>query len=853
MTIEIHYSRAFPQLEAVLRAVRRAGDFHVHGTREMPMPRLEIEGVGVLSFPVPAAQIRKIVRSAATRAPYGRGEETILDLSVRKVWQLEPTKCRIGGQSWSKNFQAILYTVARGLGCEASRTRAELYKLLIYERGGFFKAHRDTEKADGMFGTLVIVLPSTHRGGQLVVRHAGHEEVLDLSRGDTSELTFAAFYADCEHEVRPITSGQRVCLIYNLLHQPDGRKRKVPVAPHYDTKVARAAEILTQAFKRRSAPTKLTWLLNHQYSPAGLSFSRLKGEDAARVQVLRQAAQRARCALHLAVVHIEEYGSAELHDSYYGWYSHWRYDDDDDDDEDSDVSFDVVEVHDSIRYLDHWITSDDRPVYYGRIPLGDGEVLPTGALAEEKPDEQRVLEATGNEGASFERSYHRAALVIWPLDRFADVLLQAGVGAVLPYFEEQVDRACRVAATTNERQGALALAHRIIGAWERAGLRALHGDRFGWEDSELDDELDDEELEDYELDDDGLADAIDDNAFDRNADRAKMVTLLGRLEDATLLERFISRVVCHVYDGSENEAIVAAAQVIGAEAAGRLFTNLVGQNTRWQYYACQSLLHELARRYGRSDEDEWKPVLQEVARAVVDALPELLPVSTLRAGRDWWRARNAQAMDGAALATLLENTSALGDATLRADACAGIAANTAVFDPRDIVLPALESLPRQRRARVRRADTFPELWQHVAEFLLARSEFPPEPPRDWRQDVTLTCSCADCVELQKFAQDAAARVHRFRVRKDRRQHLHRTIQNTGLDMAHVTERKGSPQTLVCTKTLHTFEQRCEQHAQDCTALARLVKLPGATAAAHADLAGRAAAASERVPLPCSLA
>jgi hypothetical protein len=46
MTIEIQYSRAFPQLEAVLRDVQRAGDFHVDGAREMAMPRLEVEGVG---------------------------------------------------------------------------------------------------------------------------------------------------------------------------------------------------------------------------------------------------------------------------------------------------------------------------------------------------------------------------------------------------------------------------------------------------------------------------------------------------------------------------------------------------------------------------------------------------------------------------------------------------------------------------------------------------------------------------------------------------------------------------------------------------------------------------------------
>jgi hypothetical protein len=37
---------------------------------------------------------------------------------------------------------------------------------------------------------------------------------LDLSKADVSELAFAAFYADCEHEIRPVTHGARVCLTY---------------------------------------------------------------------------------------------------------------------------------------------------------------------------------------------------------------------------------------------------------------------------------------------------------------------------------------------------------------------------------------------------------------------------------------------------------------------------------------------------------------------------------------------------------------------------------------------------------------------------------------------------------------
>jgi hypothetical protein len=38
-----------------------------------------------------------------------------------------------------------------------------------------------------------------------------------------------------------------------------------------------------------------------------------------------------------------------------------------------------------------------------------------------EPDEQRVSEVTGNEGASFERSYRRAAIVIWDEQRYPEV------------------------------------------------------------------------------------------------------------------------------------------------------------------------------------------------------------------------------------------------------------------------------------------------------------------------------------------------------------------------------------------------------------------------------------------------
>ena len=75
---------------------------------------------------------------------------------------------------------------------------------------------------------------------------------------------------------------------------------------------------------------------------------------------------------------------------------------------------------------------------FGPIPLGDGELLPEGALACEPPDKKKLTEASAMRVPSYERSYHRAALVFWPQERNADVLLQAGVVAALPYLNQLI-------------------------------------------------------------------------------------------------------------------------------------------------------------------------------------------------------------------------------------------------------------------------------------------------------------------------------------------------------------------------------------------------------------------------------
>ena len=119
----------------------------------------------------------------------------------------------------------------------------------MYEKGGHFAPHRDSQRSATHFGTLVILLPGKatgapwiailarvsqtyHRcslvgssacihyspGGELILRHGGTEATFAIP-GGKKKCTFVAYYADIEHEVKPVLKGRRISLLYNL-HKP---------------------------------------------------------------------------------------------------------------------------------------------------------------------------------------------------------------------------------------------------------------------------------------------------------------------------------------------------------------------------------------------------------------------------------------------------------------------------------------------------------------------------------------------------------------------------------------------------------------------------------------------------------
>ena len=100
----------------------------------------------------------------------------------------------------------------------------------------------------------------------------------------------------------------------------------------------------------------------------------------------------------------------------------------------------------------------------------------------------------------------------------------------------------------------------------------------------------------------------------------------------------------------------------------------------------------------------------------------------------------------------------------------------------------------------------------------------PQKPLDYRRAADLPCKCKDCQALAEFLADPEKPQAQFPMAKARRQHLHRVIDSHGCDCTHVTLRRGSPQTLVCTKTTASYEAARRIYDRDLKHLARIVAI-----------------------------
>jgi hypothetical protein len=148
-------------------------------------------------------------------APCGKGSETVIDPTIRNAYHIKADEF-IMSKRWFDKLEKIAAQCAHDMGVSGP-TKLVTHEILMYKKNGHFKRHQDTEKCLGMFGTFVVSLPSWHQGGDLLIQHGSDAKVWETSGAKSIEDTqYVAFYADCYHELLPITKGRRIVMVFNM-------------------------------------------------------------------------------------------------------------------------------------------------------------------------------------------------------------------------------------------------------------------------------------------------------------------------------------------------------------------------------------------------------------------------------------------------------------------------------------------------------------------------------------------------------------------------------------------------------------------------------------------------------------
>lgn len=754
------------RLIELLRSIDRPGDYCAGGTLQVPMPQISLKNVEPLSFPVPKTQIDALIE-IAERAPYGKGTKTLTDTSVRDCWQIDARKIRITGKAWANSFKKIMNLVSDGLGLQQAQLDAKLYKLLVYTEGGFFAAHRDTEKVRGMVATLSLSLPTSGEGGELSIRHAGKETVFNMNAQEPSELSYAAFYADCLHEVQPVTKGHRISLVYNLFIRSG---KKWTGAPDYTDLTDKVRECLVDWIDSGETE-KIVWMLDHSYSEGGLSFNTLKGTDAAVAQVLGEAADRTGCDMHAAVLYIQETGEPDL---------------DYDPDDWGKVIITSTFAHfiERDEYLENWIARDGSRPPFGELSIQEEELLPTASIDGLEPDEELLEEYMGNYGPTLDLIYRVAALVVWPRTNTIKIVSSAEFGNAVSWVATQSnqisDAAMRrllvqLAELWPEDQDRHNDDHRstVLGLLSTAGNVGMATD---------------------------FLDRVIQVRYNgsENEHLADLMPLIG----PDTAKEFLLHLI-------EQHMLTHPTGILSLLA---MITEKLAQH--------ELVWYNIIRETVQSIMSQLPTVLKKITETV-----SRMPQNDGHGKNECiiWGPDCENPLDSTAIHNLFALTWHLDLPQEFLEAATTIADFPKAATPDRILPEALADL--YKIEQIRSTETYKLLWRQSVDFLLQRSSSAPaEKPSDWIIAVDVPCTCEPCTELQAFCLNPSRRTKTFRIEDAARQRIQEAIDGLGLDISYVTVRKGHPHALRCTKTLKGHKRRLVQYSEDINYIERLLTL-----------------------------
>ena len=766
-------------LATAIGEATRSAKFVVAGPLPAIDPGLEVEGVGRVSVPLKRG-IAKSLIAACRVAPYGKGTETLVDTRVRKTFELDPQKFRLG-EAWKSAIAEATRTVADSLGLPANQLEAKLYKLLVYEKGGFFLPHRDSEKYDRMVASLIVVIPNPFEGGRLIVRHDGVKQELAFEEAASGKAAcFAAFYSDCEHEVERVTYGVRIALAYNLVL----KNGKTSEAAERNAPTDRLTESIG-AWVARQPAKPLVFALDHRYTQRGLSLDLLKGADRRLADLVVPAAAKAGCLVHLAQIsrHLMQFADdGSWADSCYSRYSYRaprRH------------AIEIGETYEDELSGTEWADLSGRKQPWGTIAFDLSAIVSSVPIDDWKPTSEDFEGYTGNAGNTLDRWYHRSAIVVWHREHHFEVLAGAGAADSIPLF---CSMAKKLAKTPRKRLEAargdcVRFARAIVAQWPRrfSGYSDLRG--------------------------------REKSAFDDFPEHLLL------LHDRDTISAFLAKLAVQDQALPLKSFVVAACREFGWTAFAQELKHLIASqpNERGQP---DIPLRDVEWLAAFCCEPAAGPDRSILAGALCEiAVKRFCEPHPRRPNYYSPRSRREASVAEKSLPLLLQALAASGRDEDLQRVLLFVRGLPDDFSLDNCQVPALKLLIPWSRQRFGSVHPQFQSWLDDArgrlEHATARE---PTPPTDWARPANVDCKCQYCAQLNAFLADASHEVGRIPAREDVRQHLIGMIDRHQCDVKHAIERKGSPYSLVLTKTTGSFERAVKRFEDDRRLLSALLSV-----------------------------
>lgn len=763
------------QIVKELERAKSPSTFCTHGKIDFEGADVSIDGVGKIKLPMRTVDVKRLF-PVAVQAPYGKRTETIVDTNVRDTLEIPATSVTYSAK-FEEALRSTIKYVAKTLQLDQDRLQCELYKMLVYTKGGFFLPHRDSEKKSGMVATMIVVLPAKFNGGELLVEHEGrkHRFTFDTARQE-SNAEFVVFFADCQHEVKKVTSGVRLCLAFNLILQPETKSNKKKSDQKSDPKLLSSVE----DWIRHRTELPIVFALEHQYTSGGLSPRLLKGADAQLFEQLTAVAEDADCKVHFGQISRHLCQHADDGSFGHGRRGYHRFSGDYSD-------LEIGEAYDDEIVIDGWKDVQGKSIRFASLSCESSQLISAIPAEEWVPTKQDYEGYTGNAGNTLDRWYHKSAVVLWPNSQHFDVIAQMGTQYSIDQFlklmakREKLKSDKRLQATGD----CIKLAEAIIRRWPD---RTHHGRSANDE---------------------------------RESMLISFAEIIPTLENAEVLVDFLRTLAQRDQHLDLTQFVQVAMKMLGSDRLLPLLSEFIADEQKPNQYGIVFV-------EGLTERDAaWLCELcQSPTHGQSPGLGRLLAIGVEKIHKHVIKldkgGHSRSAPPTPAWLQLCKTCLHIEFEPILKELLNMPSKFPSVFDLRTVQVPA--SIMLREWSQKVRTDLPPSLAEWMASIrnlLQSATASKPVPPLDLARESDTGCNCQYCKQLSQFLSDRELEHADIAAREDMRYHLEDVIRKKQLDVIAELNRSRRPYSLKLTKTIGSYKHAVEQFETDLKLLASL--------------------------------